>query len=226
MTTWLGVTNLCPENNATALYNIIYCKQQAQPCNQPKCLRCSRRFNITPNNYWETIKTDDVQKQKIVDWLAQQLDVKSVDDWCRVSMKQVRCWIDIESNVFWNLLESAYPTHNWTTNKMGKSGALCRASQRALVIAMGGLFPNQSEPPKLRLTTSVLYEEHKHSELTHPSSGQPLEFDVFAPGLNLALEYQGEQHYQRVFPFSSDTQQQQRDKEKRQACTQVFILQE
>jgi hypothetical protein len=50
-----------------------------------------------------------------------------------------------------------------------------------------------------------------------------MELDIFIPDLNLALEYQGEQHYQNIFRFSEQKIQMERDREKKQACKQSGI---
>jgi hypothetical protein len=82
--------------------------------------------------------------------------------------------------------------------------------------------------PFVFLISSVLtsanidvYEDYKHSELRF-ASGRCMELDVYAPQLSLAIEYQGEQHYKNIYPFMEQKQHAERDKEKRDACNQVF----
>jgi hypothetical protein len=48
-----------------------------------------------------------------------------------------------------------------------------------------------------------------------------MELDIFIPDLNLALEYQGAQHYESIFPFGDRGDRTERDKEKREACLKV-----
>ncbi len=47
--------------------------------------------------------------------------------------------------------------------------------------------------------------------------------DIFLPELQLAVEYQGNQHYKMHFLFGSPSDQQQRDAEKRQQCRKLGI---
>jgi hypothetical protein len=57
-----------------------------------------------------------------------------------------------------------------------------------------------------------------------PDSHQRLELDVYVPELNLALEYQGQQHYwDGMYQHHSANVQSFRDQLKRQACRQFGI---
>jgi len=50
-----------------------------------------------------------------------------------------------------------------------------------------------------------------------------MELDVWIEALQLAVEYQGEQHYKPIYWKTNDLpQQQRRDQEKRIACKQVI----
>ena len=50
-----------------------------------------------------------------------------------------------------------------------------------------------------------------------------MELDIYIDALQLALEYQGEQHYKPIYHWSGTdfATQQIRDEEKRKACNQV-----
>lgn len=50
-----------------------------------------------------------------------------------------------------------------------------------------------------------------------------MELDIFIPSLNLAFEYQGEQHFHETNHATSLEQIQMHDKEKRNACEQAKI---
>jgi hypothetical protein len=67
-----------------------------------------------------------------------------------------------------------------------------------------------------------VYEDYKHPELLF-ISGHTIELDIFAPQIHVALEYHGEQHYKDVYAMLELKRQNERDKEKREACTQVFL---
>src|SRR5688572_8602412 len=75
------------------------------------------------------------------------------------------------------------------------------------------------KPPLL--SCAEVLEEYKHPELIHPATGKHIELDVYVSGLNLAFEYQGEQHYQAKHWVSDLVSQQQRDSEKQIACKKV-----
>lgn len=56
----------------------------------------------------------------------------------------------------------------------------------------------------------------------HPSSGRPIEFDVFVSELSLAVEYQGKQHYEIVDRFDGkDPEKAQQNLDERQERDQV-----
>ena len=50
-----------------------------------------------------------------------------------------------------------------------------------------------------------------------------LQLDVFVSSLNLAFEYQGEQHFEQRFLFKPLIKQQETDQEKRIACSENGI---
>jgi hypothetical protein len=51
-----------------------------------------------------------------------------------------------------------------------------------------------------------------------------MEFDVFAPELSLAIEYNGKQHYSEIYALGAQKDIAERDKEKREACQKVNTL--
>lgn len=70
---------------------------------------------------------------------------------------------------------------------------------------------------------NIKYEREKILE------GTLLRFDIFLPTLNLAIEYQGKQHYEPIPFFGGNEkfqQQQERDNRKRQFCkdNNIFLL--
>src|SRR5690349_19831418 len=64
---------------------------------------------------------------------------------------------------------------------------------------------------------SDVFEDYEHPELFF-SSGRRMQLDVYIPNEQLALEYQGEQHFYDAYNIGPQWNYQQRDQEKRLAC--------
>jgi len=72
------------------------------------------------------------------------------------------------------------------------------------------------------LPDKTVHFRYRNSGLLHPSSGRPIEFDVFVSELSLAVEYQGKQHYAIVDRFDGkDPEKAQKNLEERQERDQV-----
>ena len=65
--------------------------------------------------------------------------------------------------------------------------------------------------------------DHYHKELRYDGTKAPVQLDIFIPSLNLAFEYQGEQHYSTHYLYGSPSIQQQRDQEKEMKCKEAGI---
>ncbi len=74
----------------------------------------------------------------------------------------------------------------------------------------------------MKLKFSEISENYLHEELRF-KSGHKMELDLFIPNLNLAFEYQGEQHYYDVYAMGPQWQYSMRDEEKRHSCHQKGI---
>jgi len=105
---------------------------------------------MVPRGYWKKIHGDSVQQKQIIDWLGQQLSVKQVDDWYRISLQQVQRFTKIETaELIIQMLQTVYPTHYWDTQKLMKFGKPVKASQRLLTIAVQHLFPQYGKFSRL-----------------------------------------------------------------------------
>src|SRR5689334_21955923 len=47
------------------------------------------RFKRVPKGYWERVGKGVCEQKRMLDWLGEQLSIKSLDEWYRVSMMQV-----------------------------------------------------------------------------------------------------------------------------------------
>jgi hypothetical protein len=68
-----------------------------------------------------------------------------------------------------------------------------------------------------------VYEDYVHEELKYRSNDQQIQLDIFLPNENLAIEYQGEQHYHNVYAFGPQWRYNLRDEDKRIACQKKGI---
>jgi hypothetical protein len=80
---------------------------------------------------------------------------------------------------------------------------------------MRKLFPN-----------TTMKWNHKEAALRFRASGYPMEFDIFVPSLQLAVEYQGESHFKPLTQFGGVrtlNEVRVRDEEKRLGCKSIGI---
>eukprot|EP01127_Copromyxa_protea_P018899 TRINITY_DN6034_c0_g1_i2.p1 TRINITY_DN6034_c0_g1~~TRINITY_DN6034_c0_g1_i2.p1 ORF type:complete len:495 (+),score=68.20 TRINITY_DN6034_c0_g1_i2:18-1502(+) len=151
-------------------------------------------------------------------YAKEKLQIQDIDDWSRVSGEQIRSLGGsqiVRHNGGWNkLLTRLYPDRNWDT-KMKPFQK--RAWQRWLLLVLRDLLPIGTE----------INEEYTHPTLKFLDSTKRsrahMKFDIFVPSLNLALEYQGRQHYSDVEFFGSHVTYRARDEEKVEACKQGGI---
>ena len=179
--------------------------------------------NIYPDHNWKPWKFLHSPKgffnsrdnlYDFVDWLRNQLQLSTLEDWYRVSLRQ----IDKHSHStifrlrgFSSILPEVYPDHKWDLKKLERVHLPIKATQRYLVTLIRELFP-----------TSEVYEEYESEELKF-KSGRKIRIDVFLPLQNLALEYHGEQHYYDIFAMGPQWRFVVRDEEKRFICSRRGI---
>lgn len=103
------------------------------------------RFKQAPLGYWETVSADPLEQKRIIEWLSKQLNIKSLDNWYRASMRQIHKWISIEtSQILAQMLSTVYPQHQWDMSKFNRPGKSIKSSQRELVVSVQKLFPGYS----------------------------------------------------------------------------------
>src|SRR5687768_4696090 len=87
--------------------------------------------------------------RKNIEWLGVQLSITRLEDWYKVSMKQIRQWLPVDSfKDFTGMLERVHTGHQWDHKlfRQTQAGRKPRvwASQQQLVHAVQQLFPTHS----------------------------------------------------------------------------------
>eukprot|EP01125_Pyxidicula_operculata_P020286 TRINITY_DN7472_c0_g1_i1.p1 TRINITY_DN7472_c0_g1~~TRINITY_DN7472_c0_g1_i1.p1 ORF type:complete len:592 (-),score=76.57 TRINITY_DN7472_c0_g1_i1:48-1700(-) len=163
--------------------------------------------NRRPDNFWNSNQnlTESMFR------LGKLFQIESIDDWYRISGKQLQYFnalgiIKTHGSLF-NALVKAFPEHNWDKTKYLNQAK--KAAQRWLLLKVKELFPNLTPP-------NEIIEDHLHYFSDERKS---VELDVWIPSLKLAFEYQGEQHFHMVRSKSLTLESYQaRDKLKRELC--------
>jgi hypothetical protein len=69
----------------------------------------------------------------------------------------------------------------------------------------------------------TIHLDYIHNELKYSRTKAGIQLDVYIPSLNLAFEYQGEQHYSSHYLYGSPEIIQRRDQEKQMKCKEAGI---
>jgi len=109
------------------------------------------------------------------------------------------------------LLQDVYHNHDWKAEKF--SSKQKRSSQWCLYKTLQLIFPPGTE----------IIEEFHLPSMLFAQSEYLMTFDVYIPALNLAFEYHGYQHYYDHHLFGSAKTNEQKDKQKREACMHHII---
>lgn len=83
----------------------------------------------------------------------------------------------------YNVLKKVYPEFPWQQEYFSRS--YWGKTQWILYVIVKRLFPN--------LQVAL---DYAHPKMRFPDSQQKMQLDVYVPSLSLALEYQGQQHYE------------------------------
>jgi len=165
------------------------------------------KFPKCPTHYWK-----DVSKvAQCMSEVADKLEISCLEDWYRVSVRQVIHIAKAGSLVQYYkgihpVLKLLYPSYPWDTQRFHR--ATKKSAQRYLLLQLKALFPQHD-----------VKENFRHPSLTW-LGGLPVELDVYIPSLNLGFEYQGEHHYHDVHYFGVHQHIRQKDSEKKALCKQ------
>ena len=121
-----------------------------------------------PNYPWDFINNHGSIKIKIKQWIINYLITKK-SDWYRIP--------ELHTKVY-SRLKQFYHDERWEKNLFFSRKKL---AQRVLFINTQKIYP-----------TLLIIEDYFHPKLICDNN---LQLDIFIPALQLALEYQGEQHY-------------------------------
>ncbi len=94
------------------------------------------------------LQTNIVEIKKLVDWISDELHIKHLDDWYRVSLHQISKLSSVNiynRETLSQLLTSAYPEHNWDIERINSGAQTTKPTQRLVAVAMRELFPTHSK---------------------------------------------------------------------------------
>eukprot|EP01114_Cavostelium_apophysatum_P007756 TRINITY_DN1993_c0_g1_i1.p1 TRINITY_DN1993_c0_g1~~TRINITY_DN1993_c0_g1_i1.p1 ORF type:complete len:544 (+),score=104.71 TRINITY_DN1993_c0_g1_i1:59-1690(+) len=159
------------------------------------------------HEYWSS--PDNLRR--FTDYIKARQGVSAVSDWKVVTANLVRRHggngILERYGSFANALKAAYPDQSFEESQN------VSVPQGRLTAVVKKLFSLGDEDIRVN---------YRHPLLLH-KSGANMELDLWIEFFNLAFEYQGEQHFKKVFD-SVDAKQTERDAEKRAACTSSNII--
>jgi hypothetical protein len=171
-------------------------------------------LNNTPRSFWN--KKDSIPNY--IKWLENQLNIKTLDDWYNISSKDISLYFEGSGLLkkyggLKSFLLHYYPNHKWNLELLENNSRLISKSQYRLTQLIQEIFPNQ--------TIEINY---KHPLLFNEENNKgKMELDIYLPSLNLAFEYQGEQHYFYHFLYGSNFKVQKRDENKVEICKKLGI---
>src|SRR3990167_6712006 len=159
-----------------------------------------------PRDYWGEEKNLIEFKQALID----KYNIQTMEDWYRISQDQIKTVGGrslIRRYGIVGLLKIYFPEYKWDLKRLKETNK--RSVQRWIFSELRKILPN-----------AEIVEEFLHERLTR-ESGSNMEFDIFIPEYNIAIEYHGEHHYFDCPSFGPVEMYQNRDLEK-EALTQKF----
>ncbi len=167
-------------------------------------------FPHVPAHYWDRLEN----VKEFFEFVKRKVGITHFSEWFDLSNEHLRllgAGKELRTNNKWkSLLERVYPEeyrqYYPPHHSQLKTNSSLSKSQILLTKVIKQLFPERED----------IHINYKHPTVNHPNSNQPIEFDIYIPSLNLAIEYQGEHHYKPDFRNTELFQlQQQRDQSKR-----------
>eukprot|EP01127_Copromyxa_protea_P011087 TRINITY_DN2768_c1_g1_i1.p1 TRINITY_DN2768_c1_g1~~TRINITY_DN2768_c1_g1_i1.p1 ORF type:complete len:276 (-),score=46.81 TRINITY_DN2768_c1_g1_i1:185-1012(-) len=173
-----------------------------------------------PQDTWK----DQKKTRDFLEALEPELFITNKEDWYYVSVKQLRLagagpCLGYFSHRIASMLQFGFPEVSWDSKRFSKFSK--QASQRWLFQLVRDIFPGNEVIYNYRFNPREGDIENNHSTTT-------MEFDVWLPQQQLALEYQGEHHYHNFSTFLGGgntvaSLHQTRDENKRDFCSRASI---
>jgi len=146
--------------------------------------------------------------------LWKDLKMKELEEWYKISMGVIKRlgassvlkkMKDVRTS-----LSTIYPHHSWQAPLFTKRNK--RACQRMIYLNTKALFPGLE-----------VKEDHKHDRLLCEETMTHFQIDVYLPQVELALEYNGIQHYENTQPFVQSSLSHFCDEAKKRSCSVLGI---
>jgi len=157
------------------------------------------------SEHWE--ETDNVRE--FVAYLAQELHIQQAADWGRVSRRQLTALGAsglLQAMPLEQALRTAYPDEKWEEVQLDRQ--MKKSGQWRMRVGLARLYPGVE-----------LVEDYRHPSLGgSEDERRALELDIYFPQLQLAFEYNGQQHYHDVGFFGPVEVYRRRDQLKRELC--------
>ena len=188
-----------------------------------KCIACPEGKSIfmkphqtKASEYWE----DENNRNKFLDKLKNKYNLKTPQDWERLSVGQIKSqggrWLFYENNHYLDKTKITFKIsdkngmtkiESYNLSDLVAESSYKRSSQRWLFLQIQNLFPHEE-----------IIEDYFHSELSR-ITGCTVQFDIFLINRNIAIEYHGKQHYEDIpAGFATLEMHKSRDEEKRNLC--------
>eukprot|EP00026_Physarum_polycephalum_P004999 Phypoly_transcript_05025.p1 GENE.Phypoly_transcript_05025~~Phypoly_transcript_05025.p1 ORF type:complete len:652 (+),score=87.56 Phypoly_transcript_05025:291-1958(+) len=155
-----------------------------------------------------------VNQDRFVNHLETELKIKDLKDWYQVPQRQLQetggATIIKKMGGIQDFLTKVYPNHTWDKELLEATRK--RSSQRWLRVLIQEFLPN-----------SEVKEDYQHPDLMYEPSKEHIQFDIYLPKEQVAIEYQGQHHYTEVSYFGAQKFIRDRDEAKRKKCAAAGV---
>ena len=149
------------------------------------------------------LRSQTERTKEILEKIIRLYKIERKEDWYRVSLRTAgkESHSPYGGDQFIKMLKQAYPTQTWGRRFSMRNK---KSEQRLIYSGLSAFYP-----------TLWLIEDYKTQKMIYQDSDFPIEIDIFIPAYNIAIEYQGHQHYDDVpKAFSPNELYKRRDTEK------------